>query len=131
MVLCAIAVLPAAAAETVEVRAGEHAEGYARLAVEWPTPAAFEAKLDGDTLTIHFARPFTAQLASVSKKLKDYVSQIKQSADGTTIVAELKRPVELKTATVNGRIATIDLVARGPVAQSHPSAKPEAAASAA
>src|SRR5512146_2597521 len=77
MVLCAIAVLPAAAAETVEVRAGEHAEGYARLAVEWPTPAAFEAKLDGDTLTIHFARPFTAQLASVSKKLKDYVSQIK------------------------------------------------------
>ena len=41
MVLCAIAVLPAAAAETVAVRAGEHAEGYARIAVEWPAPAAF------------------------------------------------------------------------------------------
>jgi len=128
MVLCAIAVLPAAAAETVAVRAGEHAEGYARIAVEWPAPAAFEAKLDGNTLTIHFARPFTAQLGALSKKLKDYVSQIGQSADGTAIVAQLKRPVELKTATVNGRIATIDLVARGPVAQDHPATKPRAAA---
>src|SRR6185437_5541724 len=101
--------------------------GYARIAVEWPAPAAFEAKLDGNTLTIHFARPFTAQLGALSKKLKDYVSQIGQSADGTAIVAQLKRPVELKTATVNGRIATIDLVARGPVAQDHPATKPQAA----
>ncbi|MGH7035816.1 MAG: hypothetical protein ACREFL_18955, partial [Stellaceae bacterium] len=130
MVLCAIAALPAAAAETVEVRAGEHAEGYARIAVEWPAPAAFEAKLDGDTLTVHFARPFTAPLAALSKKLKDYVSRVGQSADGTAIVAQLKRPVKLKTATVNGRIATIDLVAVGPpVPQDHPSAKPQAAAS--
>ncbi len=120
--------LPAASAETVQVRAGEHAEGYARIAIEWPTPVAFEAKLVGETLTIHFARAFTAQLSPLAGKLDDYVTSVSQSADGTSIVARLKRPVELKTATVNGRIATIDLVARSPTpADKHP-VKPEAKA---
>ncbi len=117
--------LPARAAETVEVRAGEHAEGYARIAVEWPAPVAFEAKLAGETLTIHFARAFTAQLAPLTGKLNDYVTSVGQSADGTSIVARLKRPVEVKTETVNGRIATIDLVAPSPApADKHPP-KPE------
>jgi hypothetical protein len=117
--------LPAVAAETVQLRANEHAEGYARIAVEWPAPVAFEAKVDGETLTIHFARTFTAQLSPLAGKLGDYVSSIGQSADGTSIVARLKRPVELKTATVNGRIATIDLVARSPAPVDEHPAKPE------
>ena len=127
MALCAMAAAtPARAAETVQVRAGEHTEGYARIAVEWPAPARFDAKLDGKTLTIHFARPFTAQLSPLAGKLKDYVATIGQSADGTSIVAQLKRPVEIKTEMVNGRVATVDLVARGPIDAKETAAKPEA-----
>lgn len=127
MALCATAAaMPARGAEAVQARAGEHAEGYARIAVEWPAPTSFDAKLDGNTLTIHFARPFTAQLSALAGKLKDYVASIGQSADGTSIVAQLKRPVELKTATVNGRVATVDLIARGPVDANETAAKPGA-----
>ena len=105
-------VAPARASDSVQVRGGEHAEGYARIAVEWPSPVKFQAKLSGETLTIHFARPFTASLAPLSEPLKHYVASIAQSADGSAIVAKLKKPVEIKTATVNGTIAAIDLVAK-------------------
>src|SRR5579862_7161241 len=118
---------PARAAETVQVRGAEHEQGFARIAVEWPKPVAFEAKLDGTTLTIHFARPFTASLTPLSHALDSYVASIGQSADGMSIVAKLKKPVELKTATVNGTIAAIDLIARS-VAIEKPAAKTPAAA---
>jgi tetratricopeptide (TPR) repeat protein len=112
--------LPAHAGDMVQVRGAEHDEGYARIAVEWPAPVAFEAKLDGDTLTIHFARAFSASLTPLSRALDHYVASVGQSADGTSIVATLKKPVEIKTKTVNGTIASIDLVAH--------SATPEKAA---
>jgi hypothetical protein len=114
MFALSVSIAPLAhAAEKVEVRGGEHAQGFARIAVEWPKPIAFTAQLDGETLTIHFARAFTAQLAPLQGALSDYVASVGQSADGQSIVAKLKRKVEIKTATVNGRIATVDLVREG------------------
>ncbi len=99
----------ARAAEKVELRAGEH-EGYGRIAIQWPTPITYQAKLEGQTLVIHFARPFTAQLNIISRNLDHYIANAAQSADGTTITAKLLRPVELKSETVDHNIVAIDLV---------------------
>ena len=108
--LCAAIAVPARAGEAVAVRAAEH-EHFGRIAVEWRAPVAFSAKLDGATLTIHFARPFAAQLGVIARKLDHYVASAAQSADGTTIVAQLKKPVEIKTAIINRTTVAVDLVA--------------------
>jgi hypothetical protein len=101
--------ISARAAEKVELRAGEH-EGYGRIAIQWPTPVTYQAKIEGPNLVIHFARPFTAQLNIISRNLDHYVANASQSADGMTITARLLRPVELKTETVERSIIAIDLV---------------------
>ena len=115
--------LPAQASESVQVRGGEHGDGFARIAVEWAAPVAFDTQLSGDTLTIHFARPFTASLGGLPSQLQHYVSRAAQSADGTSIVATLTRPVEIKTATVNGTVAAIDLIARPAISAKAPETK--------
>ncbi len=101
--------LPASASERVDLRAGEH-EGYARIALEWKEPVKFDTKIDGETLTIHFARPFTAQLNALAGKLDHYVVSAGQSADGTSIIAKLKKPVTIRSSTVNKNTVAIDLV---------------------
>lgn len=115
LLLAAVAIvsttLSAHAADKVEVRAGEH-EGYGRIAIEWPKPVAYETKLSGQTLTIHFGRPFTAQLNVIDRNLDHYVASAAQSADGTTITAKLLRPIEIKSEIVNGNVVAIDLVQR-------------------
>lgn len=119
------------APEAVQIRGAEHEQGYARIAIEWPAPVTFDAKLDGNTLTINFARPFTAKLAPLAAQLEHYADSIEQGADGKSIIAKLKRPVELKTSTVNGTIASVDLVARpAAVAEKTPPNTPEAPATA-
>lgn len=125
--LCALLVSSAQAADAVQVRGGEHAEGYARIAVEWPSPVKFDAQLANETLTIKFVRPFTAQLSALLGELQHYVASVMQSADGTSIVAKLKKPVEIKMTTVNKTIAAIDLVAKSPVPQAKNAAVPAAA----
>jgi hypothetical protein len=53
LLLALAAPAPARAAERVTVRAAEHdKEGFGRIAFEWPAPVAFEAKLDGQVLTV-------------------------------------------------------------------------------
>jgi len=99
----------ARAAETVELRAAEH-DGYARIAIQWSTPIPYEAKLDGQMLVIHFARPFTAQLNVINRNLAHYLANAAQSADGMTITARLLHPVELKSEVVGQNIIAIDLV---------------------
>jgi hypothetical protein len=101
--------LSAHAAERVELRAGEH-EGYGRIAVQWPKPVNYETKLAGDTVTIHFSRPFTAQLNTIARNLDDYVASAAQSADGRTITVKLKRPIEIKSEVIDRDIVAIDLV---------------------
>ncbi|HEY3917776.1 MAG TPA: hypothetical protein VGL83_08275 [Stellaceae bacterium] len=105
-----LAARAASGSETVELRAGEH-PGFGRIAIEWKTPVAYEAKVEGDTLTIHFARPFTAQLNVIASALDHYVASAGQSADGTTITAKLLHPVEVRTTLVNRNIVAVDLLA--------------------
>lgn len=112
----------ARAAEKVELRAGEH-EGYGRIAIQWPTPVTYQAKLEGQTLVIHFARPFTAQLNIINRHLDHYVASAAQSADGMTITAKLLRPVELRSETVDRNIVAIDLVQKIETLAAKPDAK--------
>lgn len=121
--LLALLSWPARAADKVQVRGAEHEEGFARIAVEWSAPITFDAKLEGDTLIIHFARAFTAQLTPLVRTLDHYVASVGQSADGTSIIAKLKKPVEIKTATVNGTIASINLLARSAAPPDKPAPK--------
>ena len=99
----------ARAAEKVELRAAEH-DGYGRIAIEWSTPIPYEAKIEGETLVIHFARPFSAELNVIDRYLRHYVANAAQSADGKTITAKLLQPVELKSEVVGRNIIAIDLV---------------------
>ena len=95
-------------ADAVKVRAAEHPH-YGRIAFDWPAPVAYDAKVDGGTLTIHFERGLEASLGTITENIGSYVESVSLGADGTTLTARLKRPVTLKTFTEGNTIA-IDLV---------------------
>jgi tetratricopeptide (TPR) repeat protein len=111
LLLALAAPAPARAAEKVTVRAAEHdKEGFGRIAFEWPAPVAFEAKLDGQVLTVHFERPLEAELGAVTSHLDGYVAAVRIAADGETVIAELKRPATLRTLR-DGNVIAIDIIA--------------------
>jgi hypothetical protein len=104
--------LPARAAETVGVRAAEHdREGFGRLVFDWPAPVGFEAKIEGQTLTIRFARPLTAKFDAVRSHLDGYIAAIRL-AEGNSVVAELKQPATLHSFT-DGNAVAIDIITGG------------------
>ncbi|MGH7123619.1 MAG: hypothetical protein ACREFI_04550, partial [Stellaceae bacterium] len=106
--LVATAAGAAQAADAVKTRAGEH-EHYGRIAFDWPAPVAFDAKIDGSTLTIHFARGLETSLAPIADNIDSYVDGVSLGADGTTLTGHVKRPVTLRTFT-EGNTVAIDLV---------------------
>ena len=111
LLVLAGAPLPARAAETVGVRAAEHEKaGFGRIAFDWHAPVGFEAKIDGDTLTVHFARKFSARLDAVTKALDAYVAAIRMGEDGASVVAKLKRHATLHSFT-DGNTVAIDIIA--------------------
>ncbi|HWI26964.1 MAG TPA: hypothetical protein VN668_08325 [Stellaceae bacterium] len=104
--------LPVRAADTVGVRAAEHEKaGFARIAFDWKAPVSFDAKIVGETLTVHFGRKFTADLGAVKRNLGAYIGTIGISEDGASIVATLKRPATLHSFT-DGNTVAIDIIAR-------------------
>ncbi|HVM82146.1 MAG TPA: hypothetical protein VMU06_24200 [Stellaceae bacterium] len=104
----------AGAAEAVKTRAAEH-ERYGRIAFDFKAPVEYEAKIEGNTLTVHFARALETDFGAISKYLDAYVSSVSLDASGTTVTAELKRAATLKTFT-EGNTVAIDLVAERPQA---------------
>jgi len=105
------AISPAARGEPVNVRAAEHEkEGFGRIAFDWPSPVTFEAKIDGQTLAVHFARPIEASLDAVKHHLGGYISAIMIGADGASIVATLTQKMTLRTFAEGNTIA-IDVIA--------------------
>ncbi len=113
--------LPAHAADEVRVRAAEHdAEGFGRIAFDWPAPVTFDARIEGKTLTVHFARPLDARLDAVASHLDAYVASIRIGADHASVVAQLKRPARLHSFT-DGNTIALDIIAAA--AQPHPAAK--------
>lgn len=113
----------ARAADSVKTRAGEHAH-YGRIAFDWPAPVAFDAKIDGSTLTIHFERGLETSLSPIADNIDSYIESASLDADGTTLTAHLRRPVTLRTFT-EGNTVAIDLVdaASAPARQAAPASK--------
>src|SRR6185437_13087332 len=93
----------AAAAEQVVVRATEHG----RIGFIWPAPVRYQARLDGTTLTIHFARPMTAKLDTIPKRLHRYVPFVRMK-DRATVVARVARGARL-TSFVSGNTVVVDI----------------------
>jgi len=104
----------AGAAEAVKTRAGEH-ERYGRIAFDWKAPVEYEAKIEGNTLMVHFARALETDFGAIAEYLAAYVASVSLDESGTTVTAALSRPATLKTFTV-GNTVVIDLLADPPQA---------------
>ncbi len=115
---------PAAAGERVGVDAGLH-DGYARIVFAWPAKVGFAAKLEGGKLAIHFARPFTADLAVIARRIDDYVETVAKNGD-SDVVATLRRSVALRSFATEDKVV-VDLLDQ-PGAQPAPPRSPDAAA---
>src|SRR5258707_1083595 len=111
LVICAACLGTAEAADAVKTRAATH-ENYGRIAFDWPAPVAYQAKLDGATLVIHFERPLATRLDQIARYLGSYIASASLDEAGTTLTAALTRPVTLKSFTEGNTIA-IDLVDAG------------------
>ncbi|HUK08661.1 MAG TPA: hypothetical protein VLX09_12390 [Stellaceae bacterium] len=98
----------AAAADTVKTRAASHPH-FGRMAFDWPAPVTFDAKVEGSTVTIHFARSLSTDLQPILRALGTYVAEANLDQDGTTITLSLKRPMTLNTLA-EGNTVAIDLV---------------------
>src|SRR5690348_2284366 len=99
----------AAAAEQVVVRASEHGR-FGRIAFIWPAPVHYQARLDGTTLTIRFARPMTARLDTIPKRLHRYVSFVRMKGSAT-VVARVAHGARL-TSFVSGNTVAVDIALR-------------------
>src|SRR5215469_8006216 len=97
----------AAAQEKVRVDAGLH-EGYARLVFDWRTNVPYETKLDGNKLTIHFARPLAVDLSGLTRRAGEYVESAELSGNSDVVIT-LRRSVTLRPVAVEPKVA-IDLV---------------------
>jgi hypothetical protein len=95
-----------AAAEQVVVRATDHGR-FGRIAFIWPAPVRYQARLDGTTLTVHFARPMTARLETIPKRLHRYVSFVRMK-DSATVVARVAHGARL-TSFVSGNTVAVDI----------------------
>src|SRR5436853_627806 len=113
---------PAGAQEQVAVAAGVH-DGYGRIAFEWPESVAFEARLDGRTVTTHFARPLTADLKQIPRRLAPYVESAVM--DGPSdVVIKLTRDVALKSFATDDKKVVLDLFDRTAAATPAATASP-------
>src|ERR1700690_2817284 len=99
---------PAAYADEVALRAAVH-DGFGRLAFDWPSPVAYDARVDGDTLTVHFARSLQGEPDLLRRGLADYIASATLQDDGKTLVAKLKRPVTVNGFVTKGSTIVLDL----------------------
>ena len=108
--LTLVAAAPASAADLVTVRAAQHeAEGFGRIAFDWPAPVAYAAEIVGGRLRVHFARPLSGAVDVIGKRLGAYLDDVHLGDDGSTIEARLRRPATLRSFT-SGHTIAVDLV---------------------
>ena len=120
----ALALLPLAAraSDEVAVRAAEH-DGYGRIALDFPAPVEYEARVAKLSLIVHFARAFHAHTETLARDLPAYVVSAKLEDRGKTLVARLKRPLDANAFTVHDRTVVIDLTPAARPAPPPPSEK--------
>ncbi|WP_148294056.1 tetratricopeptide repeat protein [Azospirillum sp. B4] len=88
--------VPAPAAPTIAVRAGEH-PGRSRLVFDWTGPVKATLDRDGGKLLIHFDRPGKADLAAARKAGSPRIARVEEVATGPGLTVALTIPA---TATV-------------------------------
>ncbi len=122
--IAAFALLPLAAraADEVAIRAAAH-DGYGRIALDFPAPIEFQTQIAKDTLSVHFARAWRAELGPLTHGLPGYIGSAKLEDHGTTLVVHLKRPLDANAFIVHDTTVVIDLT---PAA--HPAPLPPAQA---
>lgn len=107
--LMLLASASAVAADQVVVRATVHGKDrFGRITFIWPTPVRYQARLEGTTLTIHFARPMTARLDAIPKHLAAYVSSVRLRPDNATVVARVARGATLRSFA-SGNTVAVDI----------------------
>ncbi len=116
------------AADDVKLRVATH-DGFVRLAFDWPSPVHYEAHSDGGQLLIHFDRPVTASLGGMTDSLKTLASAVKKSEDGTTVIADLRAPVTVKSFVLHGTTIVVDVSPAPPASPTPKAPSPESATS--
>src|SRR5260370_35082459 len=86
IVVAALPVGSARAAEAVKTRAAEH-ERYGRIAFDWPAPVAYDAKVEGGTLPIPFARGLETALGPTTDNIGSPLERRHIPAAGDTLRA--------------------------------------------
>ncbi len=94
------------AAETVVVRAGEHAD-FGRIVLDLPRAMNYEARVRENRVEIEFDEPVAAALDDVTRVLGNYVREMSLEGD-KTIVAKLTGPHRIRDF-LNDRSVVIDL----------------------
>ncbi len=111
---------PVLSAEKVDIRAGEHPT-YGRLVFDWGRAVKAAATVDGGYLVVRFEKPFSADLAKVSRDLDGYVGAGEFQDDGRTARFPLKGNFDLKTSSY-GTVFVVDLK-KGAGAKAAPAVK--------
>lgn len=99
--------LPAAAQQSVTVRAGEH-QDYGRIVFDWGKEVGFETSSSGLTARIRFSEALSADFDPVLETLSDYLSGATLDADGQTVILSLEQPVRIEGFR-SGNAVAIDL----------------------
>ncbi|MBO6784820.1 MAG: hypothetical protein JJ899_16335, partial [Alphaproteobacteria bacterium] len=100
----------ALAAEPLNVRAGQH-EGFGRIVIDPPRPLAYDAKVEGDRLTISFDEPVAGDVSRIARVIARHV-RTARIEDGTRIVADLTGPHTARDFVNEGSIV-VDLRPEG------------------
>ncbi len=106
IVVLAFAV-PAQAAEKVRTR-GWSDETHGRIIFDWPSAVTFKAAIEGDKLTVKFARAMDTDLNRILKYLGSYVENATLSGSGKVATFDLAGLFEFE-AYKTGKSVVIDL----------------------
>ncbi|MCH8110735.1 MAG: hypothetical protein IH905_02070 [Proteobacteria bacterium] len=113
---------PAWAQDRVQTRAWPH-PGFARIVFDWPSPVAYEARIEGASLVIAFERSLSSDFSRMERFLPEYVSGSSLSEDGKTLTVALKGAFGLRTSTSNTSIV-VDLLQEPANTKAEAEAKP-------
>jgi hypothetical protein len=110
LLFAALCLSPAAGAladETVATRAAMHG-GYGRLVFDWPNPAKYRMETAGRVLTLHFERPFSADLSAIQHHLSGLIEDIRFGGEPGTVIVTLRQPMAVKSFAMGG-VVGVDL----------------------
>ncbi len=111
---------PLARAEPVRVQAALH-EDFGRIVFNWKSPVSHKSEVRDGRLTVRFGRPIEATFGRVQRSLRKYVSEIKSSNDGKSIVISLNGDFDAYTYD-SGNAVIVEIAAKEP-GEAEPPAK--------